>query len=391
MWVPRLADVRFEYNAVDAEGTRHAGTVEASGLEAAAIELRSHDWSIHTLRAVDAASSRRIEGTEAFAFFNEGLAALARAGMPLSMAVGELARGLGRGAMRESLGRVQAALEQGQPLDGALEGGGFPAAYRGFVRAGLAAGNLPAVLSAVAVHARAVARMRRGIARALVYPAVTLAAGLAICVAMLSLTAPLFEAGWVHMSEPPPASTGAGWVVALAAGYVAAAAGLVVMGWRARRAPGGERLLWRLPLLGELLRGLCQERFYGSLQILVDAGAPLAEAVPAAATASGSAQMAAEAERIRRGLGEAAPLDAELLRPLVPGAAAARLADAERTGRLGEALARLRERAADDADWRCDALLAALETAAVVSVGALLAAAALTTLWPYLQLLERFL
>ncbi len=114
-----------------------------------------------------------------FIAFNEQLAGLARAGVPLEAGLRDLAAE-SRGGLRSISVAVGERLEQGEPLDQVLAGQlkDWPAAYRGLIAVGLRTGHLADALQTVSGSARRIRGLRRAMLVASVYPLILLAVAL---------------------------------------------------------------------------------------------------------------------------------------------------------------------------------------------------------------------
>ena len=103
--------------------------------------------------------------------FNEEIASLVRAGVPLEFGLGELGRDL-PGRLGQAATRVAGQLQSGRPMVEVLADPqfGIPPLYRAVIAAGLRSGRLPSALEAVAVSARRLADLRQIVTASLVYP-----------------------------------------------------------------------------------------------------------------------------------------------------------------------------------------------------------------------------
>jgi general secretion pathway protein F len=374
--------MKFEYRAVNDAGEFRSGQVEAAGLSEATRLLIVDGWCVIQLTPAVAERRTLFEAIDEFTFFNEGLANLTRAGLPLTAAVREIGSGLRKGKFKTSLERVEASLKEGRPLDDALQGKEFPDCYRALVRAGLGSGRLPAVLAGVAVHAQNVRRLRRNIFRAILFPSLVLLFGLTASSALVGSLLPLYAAIDRQWLLPGPSVSGL-YAAFVGTGLFFASVGAAWLGFRiAVRGPRGEALLWRLPVLGRLLRALCLERFFASLQIQIESRVPLANAVPVAAAASGSTRLVPEA--LQRDLEQGRKLGTAL-GGILPDSVCVKLEDAEKSGRLAETLADLRLRMADESERMSDALLLILEPAATLAIGLTLLGICVAMMRPYLD------
>ena len=195
-----------------------------------------------------------------FAFFNEQLAGMLRAGIPLEGALKQLCAGMRGAALRAEVNLLGEDLARGTPLKEAVGRRKLPEFYRRMVEVGARSNDLPAMLTLLADHyhrANAVWTRLKGL---LAYPLIVLTlsliltTGLSILVSrLLGAYADQFPNPLRSLTEEETVGTGAPlelaaavWtpplVVALLAAAVVAAA--CVPSWRAR-------LRWRLPAFRE--------------------------------------------------------------------------------------------------------------------------------------------
>jgi len=390
---------RFRYRGTDEQGGLRAGEIEALGLVEASAQLREQGVLALDLERTDAdPAAPPLRDVDAFVFFNQGLAEMSRLGFPLPRAVKEISGGLRRGRFKRSLEGLEAALREGKSLHEAVaaRAGDFPAHYRFMLEAGARAGNLPAVLTAVARNTEGLRRARRAVLDALAYPTVVLLFGAILFSVFLFLFVPAYRDLHRQYGFEPSITArvvlgifgSARAQLGLAAGVLA----LVLGSWAfMRRTVAGERLLLRLPLVGRVLRFLWMARFLGSLGVLLRAKAPLPESLPVALAASGSLELAAAAEGLGRRAAEGAGLGAALEgAPVVPPEVVSYLALAERSGggverAAGELADLLTERAFAEGET----LFVVLMPAALLLTGLVMAGVFVSLVYPYIDFLER--
>ena len=87
---------------------------------------------------------------EEFAFVNQQLAGMLKSGIPLEGALRQLCGDMRRGALRTELELLEADLAQGVPLAAALAKRKLPEFYSRMLQVGVAANNLPGVLTLLA-------------------------------------------------------------------------------------------------------------------------------------------------------------------------------------------------------------------------------------------------
>lgn len=250
--------------------------------------------------------------------FNDEVAALVRAGVPLESGLVALGREL-----PNRLGRVATALAdrlaKGEDLDQALAAmrGEFPQLYVAVVAAGLKSGRLAAALEGLAGAARRIAELRQVTATAILYPVIVFLLGWMLFVGFVTFFVPRVLPGFRDFRVA--SADWIGWFAQLgsSAAWWGPVAPLVVLlavavwWWRSRRAVALESGLWLgwVPGAGSLLRSCQSATFTDVLALLVDQRLPLGEGLRLAAAACGSRAMALDADAlaaaIERGEGPA--------------------------------------------------------------------------------------
>jgi general secretion pathway protein F len=329
--------------------------------------------------------------TDQLIAFNDELAALARAGVPLEKGLLALGSDV-PGKLGQFAAQLGARLERGESLQHLVEQGDstLPKLDRAVVGAGLRGGRLAAALEGLASSLRRVAEIRRLLTSAALYPLLVLATAYALFLFSLQRLVPELLAT-AHILDVPNS-----WGLMLletlhkTVGYWWPAPILLVVGVLLL-----EAYRWRLARLGQLRRNSLLSTlqrngrwmaFCDLLALLIEHLVPLPEAVELAASASGDAALLRESQRfaddLRRGARQVAPQ----FPPLVGFA----LTSAASQARLPEVLRRVAQtyerRARRDAEW-LRLYLPALLTA-IVGGGA----AALTTtmlLGPWFHMLSQ--
>lgn len=166
----------FDYTGQLQSGATFRGTCEAQSREHAEATLRDMGVRVTSLRSTASLGYQAPLSLDDFLFFNEQVAAMTRAGVPL----GEGLRGLAADTPSRKLKRVLLeladALESGTPLPDAIERiqSRFPTDYAGVVRAGLQTGDLGASLYGLTAHLRLKGHIRRALGEVMLYPLVIL-------------------------------------------------------------------------------------------------------------------------------------------------------------------------------------------------------------------------
>lgn len=393
------AERSFAYRAQTNEGDRLDGHIVATDADAARYRLQALGLRVLDLSAAPPKPprARAMRGDE-FEAFNEQLAQLTAAGMPIEQGLRLIAQDTASGRLRESIRAVAADLEGGTELAEAFgrHAGRFPSLYGRLIEAGVRAGNLSAVLLNLGRHLQLMSRLRKTIWQAVSYPLMVLVAAVLLLVFLGVFVIPPMEVlldSLLPEARPPsfwnpnpvtpthPLPTRLIFVLAdLSVPLLIATVAVTlvsVVGWRIARARGveqqvAERLFMPLPLIGPVLRRNLAARWCDAVSLGVDAGLDLPASIDLANEAVGSPATARDGEHLIALLEGGGELrDASGLRVLgdsVPVAMHAGAGDHD----LGQMMRTLRDMYERQADLRLGVLAAMLRPILVVAVGALL-------------------
>ena len=391
----------YDWRAVEAAGGRMAsGRLEAASPDQALRQLQQRGLvpvAVQPAGAGAAAAAplaaapagwfnrrRGVTRADVLAATHE-LALMLRAGLPLAHALRILVEMSAKPPVQALMQQVLDDVKGGAPLSRALarHGGVFGDFYVQMVRAGEAAGQLPATLERLAEHLARSAALRESVISAATYPAILLVVALLSLVGMIGFVVPQFEKLFADMGEAVPLPTR----IVLALSHHARDWGLVWIGvllllavafvaWR--RTPAGQvrwqALLLRLPLLGRLLHGFQLGLFARTLGTLATSGVPLLSSLDIAVDTV-SSQPVRQALRgmvmpVKSGTRLAqAMADTKQFEPL----AVNLVRVGEETGRLGPLLLELARIADQRVETGLKRMLALLEPLLIVVLGVLIA------------------
>lgn len=287
-------------------------------------DLESKDYLILDLRRRSPALAAlgralRLRGkvsAREFLFFNQELAALLRAGLPILTSLDILIERRKNLTFRRALADIRDRVKAGEALSEAFAAQGtlFPKLYAASLASGERSGEIPTVLKRYIAYSRNMIAVRRKVVSALIYPSFVLAVSLVVIGILVFYIVPKFSAFLRDFGAELPlltrllveASTAlaARWKLVLGA---AALSGAALVAWS--RGPRGRAAIarWqlRLPAVGPILHAYAQNRFTRTLGTLVSGGIPLVTALELAARAVGNAfieqALLRVAERVREG------------------------------------------------------------------------------------------
>ncbi|MBN1508396.1 MAG: type II secretion system F family protein [Sedimentisphaerales bacterium] len=307
----------FRYDALTSAGRLMKGTIEAGTPEEASGQLTGMGLLVNTLEQARQDQPRTPIGRNEFLLFNQQLASITKAGIPLERGLRELAQDVSSAAMRQLVEAIAADLEAGVPIEEAFHKREkhFPPLYGRILKAGVETGRLGEMLTSLNRHLELAGQTRRIVFEALSYPAVIFVLGAIIITGVLRFVIPQFQTILQEMVSGrlnPITAT----VFKLADNIlpfwlaVAVLVGIVaVLLTSVSSCPAGrrfkERLFLHLPVFGRLYHSSILSRMAEAMALLIGAGCDVPEALRLGAVTSGSETLAAEsdlvAQRIERG------------------------------------------------------------------------------------------
>jgi type II secretory pathway component PulF len=184
----------FEYNALTSAGRLMKGTIEAGSRDEAGELLTQMQLTVNSVEKAGAEKPKTAVGRNEFMLFNQQLASLIKAGIPLERGLRELASDVGSKSMRKLIDSVASDLEAGVRIDEAFEKRqkAFPPLYGRILKAGVETGRLSEMLTSLNRHLEMANQTRRIIFEATSYPAVVLVLGSIIVTAIFLTVIPQF-------------------------------------------------------------------------------------------------------------------------------------------------------------------------------------------------------
>lgn len=341
---------------------------------------------------------RRAINTREFLVFNQELATLLKAGMPLVQSLDLLKRRITTPLFRSVLEDVHERVRSGAALSEAFDAQGdlFPRVYTASLLAGERSGNLDAVLRRYVEYAKIIATVKRKTVSALVYPAILVTLALGLVTIIVLKVVPAFSEFYGSFGAQLPFVTRVivavsdfirGQFLYLVVGglmaVVAIASWLQQKGQKARF----DRILLRLPMLGQVARKFGTSQMARTLATLLGGGLPLVNALDISSKSIGNQYMASQLElvgaRVREGQSFAAALDARGVFPEV----AVKMAEVgESTGALQDMLNTVADFYDEEIATNMERFVTLVEPVLLVIMGLVIAGLLLALYMPLFQL-----
>jgi type IV pilus assembly protein PilC len=372
----------FAYTARTLSGDLKSSTMDANSREDVVAQLRRQKLIVVK---VDEDRARKKGGgrikTRDIVIFTRQFATMINAGLPLVQALDILSKQSENKALKEVTRQVVYDVESGHTVADAL--GKHPKAfselYVNMVAAGEAGGILDTILSRLAVFMEKNDALIRKVKGAMIYPGVIVSVAVIAIVVLLVFVIPTFEQMFasVNLALPLPTRIVIGMSRFLQDywwGVLGAGIGFVFILKRYYATSGGkltiDRVMLRLPVLGDVIRKSAVSRFTRTLGTLISSGVSILDGLEITAKTAGNRvihdAIMASRSSIAGGDTIAAPLQkSEVFPPMV----ISMIAVGEQTGGLDEMLSKIADFYDEEVDAAVSALLSLLEPLMIVFLG----------------------
>lgn len=333
-----------------------------------------------------------------FLVFNQELATLLKAGMPLVQSLDILRMRLSNPVFKAVLDDVHEKVRGGTALSDAFMAHGehFPSVYTASLMAGERSGNLDAVLRRYVSYSKVIDTVRSKTISALIYPVILILLALVLVGIIVIKVVPTFSDFYGSFGAQLPLSTRIIVAVSdfvrsqvLLIGLGLGGAALFFYSWI--RQPGQkarfDRFVLRIPGIGTSMHKFATSQLARTLATLLGGGIPLVNALDIASRSTGNRYLGQElevvAQRVREGQGFASTL---LERRTVPDVAIKMIEVGESTGALQEMLNSLADFFDEEIETEVGRFVTLIEPALLVVMGVVIAGIVLALYMPLFQL-----
>jgi type IV pilus assembly protein PilC len=377
--------VKFKYQATTEAGKRVRGVANATSIKSAMAGLVEDGFDV--VRLKEKRSVLQFEVTkkklkqDELMHFSRQLSAFVRAGIPLIEALEVIEEESYDKALRQMLVAVRESLITGDTFSGALlpYETMFPKFYIDMVRAAELTGSLDSVLGELARYIKRDLEARNKVKSALVYPAVILVMAIGTVIVLSTFVLPRFKTFFqsFHATLPLPTRMLIGFTNFIAKDWyeiIGALVLLIVLPMVLVRTRRGRRrkdkIVLRLPVVGQVIRFAIVERFCRLLSTMMEAGVPLPEAMGVLGDGTKNVLFQEGLQEVRaammRGEGLARPMGAT---NLFPGAVIQMVRVGENTGTLDTQLQVGSDYYGQELEYRLQRLTSLFEPAVILVMG----------------------
>jgi type IV pilus assembly protein PilC len=341
---------------------------------------------------------RRKVARHEFLVFNQELATLLKAGMPLVQSLDLLRHQVTNPVFKSVLNDVHEKVKAGTSLSDAFGDHGdlFPRVYTASLVAGEKSGNLDVVLRRYVAYDKVIGTVKQKTISALIYPAILIALALALVAIIVLKVVPAFSEFYASFGANLPLATRLivgvsdvlrSQIVVIAVALVAIVAGVLTWVRRPGQKARFDRVVLQLPWVGYGARIFATSQLARTLATLLSGGIPLVNALEVAAKSIGNRYMAGQLEevgqRVREGAGFARALEAKRI---LPDVALKMIEVGESTGSLQEMLNSLADFYDEEIETSVSRFVTIIEPALLVVMGIVIAALVLALYMPLFQL-----
>ncbi|MFN2364705.1 MAG: type II secretion system F family protein, partial [Halarsenatibacteraceae bacterium] len=298
----------FNYQARRKNGELVGGELNAGGRDEVARQLRERGMYIVSIEQKDAEESGGLFGSLSMdledlmvwkhgfkiadlAHFSQQLSVLIGAGIPLVSALGMMKEQASEKHVKEMLTEVVNSVEAGEPFSAALKSHPdyFPPLFLHLVKAGETGGVLDDILEELVDYYRRRDKINKEVKASLYYPVVIVFVAIVAVFILMGFVLPTITDMLLSFGGSMPLPTkiligvsnfiASFWWAIILAGIV------FILGLRAYiKSPSGkkkkDRLLLKLPVIGDLLMKIIIARFASTMALLLRSGVNIINALP---------------------------------------------------------------------------------------------------------------
>jgi type IV pilus assembly protein PilC len=318
------------------------------------------------------------------AIFSRQIATMMKSGVPIVMALEIIGNGQKNPRMKKLVDSVRLDIESGSSIFEAMSKHPvqFDELYRNLVRAGESSGSLETVLETIADYKENIEAIKGKIKKALFYPIAVIAVAILVCGVLMVYVVPIFKEQFASFGTDLPAFTTLVFGISdMLVGWWWAILGVLLIAFFAfmysyRRSQklqyAMDRLLLKVPVIGQVLHNSSIARFARTLAVTFKAGVPLVEAMESVAGATGNRVYTNTVNEMRDDVSVGYPLNVAMKQAnLFPHMVVQMTSIGEEAGALDAMLFKVAEFYEQEVNNSVDAITSLIEPFIMVVIGGL--------------------
>jgi type IV pilus assembly protein PilC len=375
----------FTYTARALNGDLRTATIDAPSRDEVVAQLRRQRLNVVKIdEAAQAANKKRSSGKISMrdvVIFTRQFSTMINAGLPLVQALDILAKQSENKALKDVTRAVVFDVESGHTVADALRKHpkAFTDLYVNMVAAGEAGGILDTILMRLATFLEKNDALVRKVKGAMIYPGVIMSVAAIAIVVLLLFVIPVFEKMFESVGMPLPLPTRV--VISMSrflqSFWWAVIGAFMGMGWSLKKyyatSDGKlaiDKMLLKMPVLGDVLRKSAVSRFTRTLGTLIGSGVSILDGLEITAKTAGNRVIQDAIMESRASIAGGETISAPLQKSQVfPPMVISMIAVGEQTGGLDEMLSKIADFYDEEVDAAVSGLLSLMEPVMIVFLG----------------------
>jgi type IV pilus assembly protein PilC len=307
---PTEKEYTYVWTGLDRNRREVRGEVRAVSETVVTTNLRRQGIRVTKIKRQTLRGGRSITQRD-ITFFTRQLATMLKAGVPMLQSFDIVSRGHSNARFSRLMLQIKGKIESGSSLSQALREhpAQFDELYCNLVHAGETSGTIDAILDRLAVYLEKILAIKSKIKSALFYPISVMVVAVVVVWVIMVWVIPSFKQVFTSFGADLPAPT----LIVIAISdfvvrwwwlvFIFIAAGITAMLLLYRRSKrfryGFDRVLLKVPVIGEIVQKATIARWTRTLATMFTAGVPLVESLDAVAGAAGNAVYADATRKIQ--------------------------------------------------------------------------------------------
>jgi type IV pilus assembly protein PilC len=393
----------FVYDGTTPRGVKVSGERTAESKAALTAVLRRERITPNKIKekgkefALPTFGAPKVTAKDLAIFFRQ-FSVMIDSGLPLVQCLEILAGNQENITFQKVLTDVRSRVESGSTLANAMREHPktFDQLTVNMIEAGETGGILDTILQRLSGYVEKAVKLKAAVKSALIYPVAVLGIAAIVITLLLWKVVPIFANMFAAMGVDLPLPTRIvvglstfigrfGWV------FILGGFGVFYGFKRIYASPDGkytiDKVLLRIPVIGDLLRKIAVARFTRTLGTLITSGVPLLESMDITARTSGNAVVERAILGVRKAVEEGRTITDPLKESEVfPNMVVQMIAVGEQTGAMDAMLQKIADFYEDEVDTAVDALTSLLEPVMMVFLGTLLGGLIIAMYLPIFEL-----
>ena len=395
---PKAKEFTFAWEGRDRSGKTVRGEMRAVSETVINASLRRQGIMVTKVQKRRLRRGRKITDKD-ITLFTRQLSTMLRAGVPLLQSFDIVAKGSNNASVTKLFTEIRNDVETGSSLSQAFRKYPlyFDALYCNLVGAGEPAGILDDLLDRLASYKEKMLAIRGKIKSALFYPAAVILVAVIVVTVIMLFVVPAFKEVFENFGAGLPAPTQ--MVITMSDYFVenwhilfgSIGAAIYFLTQSLKRSPAVQiafdRMMLKLPVLGEILRKATIARWLRTLSTMFAAGVPLVEALDSVGGASGNYVYLTATKKIQQEVATGTSLTISMQNADVfPNMVLQMCAIGEESGALDSMLAKAAEIYEREVDEAVDSLSSLLEPMIMVILGVVIGGLVIAMYLPIFKL-----